>query len=62
MSDKLSIALDPVAAHLSRKAAFFENECLVLASQLRDAVAAVKALQPELVADETIIQPEADDT
>lgn len=52
MSDESQqIALDPVAMHLNRKAKFFENEALILASQVRDLLAIVQAA-PQVVADD----------
>lgn len=41
MTERQQIALDPVAAHLNRKAQFFENEALILAGQVRDLLALV---------------------
>lgn len=41
-----SIALDPVADHLRRKAAFFENEALILADQVRELIATMQPQQP----------------
>jgi hypothetical protein len=45
--DKQQIALDPVAAHLNRKAQFFENEALILAGQVRDLLSLIPREEPE---------------
>lgn len=47
MTERQQIALDPVAAHLNRKAQFFENEALILAGQVRDLLALVPRDVPE---------------
>ena len=56
MTERQHIALDPVAAHLNRKAQFFENEALILAGQVRDLLALVPqdapAPEPEEQAEE----------